>query len=809
MPNPLLFFVQFLLLGISSEAGAQQDALRLVIAAAKTEDACAHGLTFADNRWWTPPPGRSTSTEQHIRRPSPSYRFSGHVGWPVSNMPNPLLFFVQFLLLGISSEAGAQQDALRLVIAAAKTEDACAHGLTFADNRWWTPPPGRSTSTEQHIRRPSPSYRFSGHVGWPVSNMPNPLLFFVQFLLLGISSEAGAQQDALRLVIAAAKTEDACTHGPTFADNHWWTAPPGRSTSTEQHIRRPSQSYRFSGHLGWPVSNMPNPLLFFVQFLLLGISSEAGAQQDALRLVIAAAKTEDACAHGPTFADNRWWTPPPGRSTSTEQHIRRPSQSYRFSGHVGWPVSNMPNPLLFFVQFLLLGISSEAGAQQDALRLVIAAAKTEDACAHGLTFADNRWWTPPPGRSTSTEQHIRRPSPSYRFSGHVGWPVSNMPNPLLFFVQFLLLGISSEAGAQQDALRLVIAAAKTEDACTHGPTFADNHWWTAPPGRSTSTEQHIRRPSQSYRFSGHLGWPVSNMPNPLLFFVQFLLLGISSEAGAQQDALRLVIAAAKTEDACAHGPTFADNRWWTPPPGRSTSTEQHIRRPSPSYRFSGHVGWPVSNMPNPLLFFVQFLLLGISSEAGAQQDALRSVIAAAKTEDAGAHGPTFADNRWWTPPPGRSTSTEQHIRRPSPSYRFSGHVGWPVSNMPNPLLFFVQFLLLGISSEAGAQQDALRLVIAAAKTEDACAHGPTFADNRWWTPPPGRSTSTEQHLRRPSPSYHFSEHVGWPVSNMPNPLLFFVQWAFSHVSCQGLDHLLDTLLRRCRPLLCRKSDAGG
>ncbi|XP_075737046.1 uncharacterized protein LOC142776727 [Rhipicephalus microplus] len=86
-------------------------------------------------------------------------------------------------------------------------------------------------------------------------------------------------------------------------------------------------------------------------------------------------------------------------------------------------------------KFLLLGISSEAGAQQDALRLVIAAAKTEDACAHGTTFADNRWWTPPPGRSTSTEQHIRRPSPSYHFSGHVGWPVSNMPNPFLFFVQ--------------------------------------------------------------------------------------------------------------------------------------------------------------------------------------------------------------------------------------------------------------------------------------------------------------------------------------------------------------------------------------
>ncbi|XP_077553111.1 uncharacterized protein LOC144167823 [Haemaphysalis longicornis] len=95
---------------------------------------------------------------------------------------------------------------------------------------------------------------------------------------------------------------------------------------------------------------MPNPFLFFVQFLLLGISPEAGAQQDAPRLVIAAAKTEDACAHGPTFADNRWWTPPPGRSTSTEQHIRRPSTFYRFSGHVGWPASNMPNPFVFFVQ---------------------------------------------------------------------------------------------------------------------------------------------------------------------------------------------------------------------------------------------------------------------------------------------------------------------------------------------------------------------------------------------------------------------------------------------------------------------------
>ncbi|XP_077528043.1 uncharacterized protein LOC144139591 [Haemaphysalis longicornis] len=713
--------------------------------------------------------------------------------WPASNMPNPFLFFVQFLLLGISSEAGAQQDAPRLVIAAAKTEDACAHRPTFADNRWSTPPPGRSTSTEQHIRRPSTFYRFSGHVGWPASNMPNPFLFFVQFLLLGISSEAGAQQDAPRLVIAAAKTEDACAHGPTFADNRWSTPPPGRSTSTEQHIRRPSTFYRFSGHVGWPASNMPNPFLFFVQFLLLGISSEASAQQDAPRLVIAAAKTEDACAHGPTFADNRWSTPPPGRSTSTEQHIRRPSTFYRFSGHVGWPASNMPNPFLFFVQFLLLGISSEAGAQQDAPRLVIAAAKTEDACAHGPTFADNRWSTPPPGRSTSTEQHIRRPSTFYRFSGHVGWPASSMPNPFLFFVQFLLLGISSEAGAQQDAPRLVIAAAKTEDACAHRPTFADNRWSTPPPGRSTSTEQHIRRPSTFYRFSGHVGWPASNMPNPFLFFVQFLLLGISSEASAQQDAPRLVIAAAKTEDACAHGPTFADNRWSTPPPGRSTSTEQHIRRPSTFYRFSGHVGWPASNMPNPFLFFVQFLLLGISSEAGAQQDAPRLVIAAAKTEDACAHGPTFADNRWSTPPPGRSTSTEQHIRRPSTFYRFSGHVGWPASSMPNPFLFFVQFLLLGISSEAGAQQDAPRLVIAAAKTEDACAHGPTFADNRWSTPPPGRSTSTEQHIRRPSTFYRFSGHVGWPASNMPNLFLFFVQVSNKYSSVKTSNRCLIQL----------------
>ncbi|XP_075740283.1 uncharacterized protein LOC142786461 [Rhipicephalus microplus] len=128
------------------------------------------------------------------------------------------------------------------------------------------------------------------------------------------------------------------------------------------------------------------------------------------------------------------------------------------------------------------------------------------------------------------------------------------------------------------------------------------------------------------------------MPNPFLFFVQFLLLGISSEAGAQQDALRLVIAAAKTEDACAHGPTFADNSWWTPPPGRSTSTEQHIRRLSPSYRFSGHVGWPLSNMRNLFLFFVQ-VVRDVAAEANVPLGklSLKSVFALVNASQPSSH----------------------------------------------------------------------------------------------------------------------------------------------------------------------------
>lgn len=91
------------------------------------------------------------------------------------------------------------------------------------------------------------------------------------------------------------------------------------------------------------------------------------------------------------------------------------------------------------------------------------------------------------------------------------------------------------------------------------------------------------------------------------------------------------------------------------------------------------------------------------------------------------------------------------------------------------ILFFVQFLLLGISSEAGTQQDAPRLVIATVRTEDACAHGPTFASNRWWALLPGRSTSAEQYIRRPSTPFCFNRHVGWSASNMPNPFLFFAQ----------------------------------
>lgn len=93
--------------------------------------------------------------------------------------------------------------------------------------------------------------------------------------------------------------------------------------------------------------NMSNPFLFFVQHLLFGISSEAGAQQNAPRLVIAAAKTEDGCAQGPTLATNQWWISFPGRSASTEQHLRIPPTSYRFSGHVGWSASSMPNRFLF------------------------------------------------------------------------------------------------------------------------------------------------------------------------------------------------------------------------------------------------------------------------------------------------------------------------------------------------------------------------------------------------------------------------------------------------------------------------------
>ncbi|XP_077536069.1 uncharacterized protein LOC144148407 [Haemaphysalis longicornis] len=279
-------------------------------------------------------------------------------------------------------------------------------------------------------------------------------------------------------------------------------------------------------------------------------------------------------------------------------------------------------------------------------------------------------------------------------SGHVGWPhVSVMTNPLLFFMQFLLLDLATAGTTTEKEPTLVIHTRTTNGDCAQELPLYDEHWASGLPSSTTSPQQSIRSLSPPDHFSGHVGWPhVSVMTNPLLFFMQFLLLDLATAGTTTEKEPTLVLHTRTTNGDCAQELPLYDEHWASGLPSSTTSPQQSIRSLSPPDHFSGHVGWPhVSVMTNPLLFFMQFLLLDLATAGTTTEKEPTLVIHTRTTNGDCAQELPLYDEHWASGLPSSTTSPQQSIRSLSPPDHFSGHVGWPhVSVMTNPLLFFMQ-----------------------------------------------------------------------------------------------------------------------
>ncbi|KAL1419988.1 hypothetical protein MTO96_024734 [Rhipicephalus appendiculatus] len=115
------------------------------------------------------------------------------------------------------------------------------------------------------------------------------------------------------------------------------------------------------------------------------------------------------CAEEASLALN-FWTPPP---SSTDAFISSPASRHSFSGHVGWPpVTAMTNPLLYFMQLLLVRATLTADAPSKLVDFTDSAPIYLGDCAEEASLALN-FWTPPP---SSTDAFISSPASRHSFT---------------------------------------------------------------------------------------------------------------------------------------------------------------------------------------------------------------------------------------------------------------------------------------------------------------------------------------------------------------------------------------------------------
>ncbi|KAM7296245.1 putative cytochrome P450 [Ixodes scapularis] len=178
------------------------------------------------------------------------------------------------------------------------------------------------------------------------------------------------------------------------------------------------------------------------------------------------------------------------------------------------------NPLVFFMQFVLLRPKSFSGpvVSADSVAAPILAPSSSNAVPHLhlVVIAASA-----PTSSTSTEPAAIKPKTDQRpTSGH-GSSVKDMRlNPLLFFMQFVLLRPKSFSGpvVSADSVAAPILAPSSSNAVPHLHLVVIA---ASAPTSSTSTEPAAIKPKTDQRpTSGH-GSSVKDMRlNPLLFFMQ-------------------------------------------------------------------------------------------------------------------------------------------------------------------------------------------------------------------------------------------------------------------------------------------------